>query len=82
VVDTDTYTSLVNFPFFATGADGVHEVPRGTPLVQVIPFRRADVAIPHEIRAETKQEAETRTRIFRNTVAASGWYRLHARASR
>ncbi len=82
VVDTDTYHSEVHFPFFATGADGLHTIEKGTPLVQVIPFRRSDCDIDAEIRAETKAEGETRTRILRQTRAAAGWYREHARVKR
>ena len=82
VVDTDTYTAPVHFPFFATAADGVHVVEKGTPLVQVIPFRRADVLEEAEIGAETETEARERTVIHRNTIAAEGWYRKFARAAR
>lgn len=41
VVDTDTYHQQVNFPYVWTG-DKVGEwvIPKGTPLVQVIPFKR------------------------------------------
>lgn len=39
-VDTDTYYSNVNFPFLWTGGDGEFFIPKGTPLVQVIPYRR------------------------------------------
>lgn len=42
VVDTDTYYNNVNFPFLWTGGDGEFFIPRGTPLVQVIPFRREE----------------------------------------
>ena len=82
IVDTDSYASPVHLPFFATGADGVHVIERGTPLVQVIPFRRADAAITAELRAETPDEATTRERILRQTIAADGWYRREARAAR
>jgi hypothetical protein len=40
VVDTDTYYNNVNFPFMWTGGDGEFFIPKGTPLMQVIPFRR------------------------------------------
>lgn len=40
VVDTDTYYNNINFPFIWTGGSGEFVVPKGTPLVQVIPFRR------------------------------------------
>jgi len=82
VVDTDTYASLVNFPFIATGEDGLHTLEKGTPLVQVIPFRRADAHVKADIRAETPEDAATRTRIFRNTLSQEGWYRKFARAAR
>ncbi|WP_333673620.1 DUF6065 family protein [Elioraea tepidiphila] len=82
IVDTDSYASPVHLPFFATGPDGVHVIERGTPLVQVIPFRRADAAIGGEVRAETAEEATIRERILRQTMAADGWYRREARAAR
>ena len=44
VVDTDTYYNNVNFPFLWTGGDGEFLIPRETPLVQVIPFRREKAA--------------------------------------
>lgn len=40
VVDTDTYYNQVNFPFLWTGGDGDFTLKKGTPLVQVIPFKR------------------------------------------
>jgi hypothetical protein len=40
VVDTDTYYNNINFPFLWTGGDGEFFIAKGTPLVQVIPFRR------------------------------------------
>jgi len=43
VVDTDTYYNNVNFPFLWTYGDGEFVIPKGTPLVQVIPFRREPI---------------------------------------
>jgi len=41
VVDTDTYHQQVNFPYVWTGSEiGEWIIPKGTPLVQVIPFKR------------------------------------------
>lgn len=40
IVDTDVYYNNVNLPFFWTGGDGEFFIAKGTPLVQVIPFRR------------------------------------------
>jgi hypothetical protein len=81
IVDTDTYASPVHFPFFATAADGLHVVEKGTPLVQVIPFRRGNVITEAEIRVETAEEAALRMAIYRNTIAGEGWYRKNARAA-
>lgn len=82
IVDCDTYRSHVHFPFFAIGGDGKYTVERGTPLVQVIPFKRETTSIEGLIRAEELGEAEERERIRRNTKAVSGWYRTAARAPR
>lgn len=82
VVDTDTYTAPVHFPFFATAPDGLHELAKGTPLVQVIPFRRQSTELELSVRAERPGEAMERQRVHRNTLAATGWYRKFARAQR
>lgn len=71
----------IHFPFFATAADGVHVIEKGTPLVQIIPFRR-DAAIKADIRAETNEEAASRNAVYRKTIAGPGWYRKMARAAR
>ncbi len=82
IVDTDTYHSLINFPFIATAPDGVYTIERGTPLVQVIPFRRESTQIAGEVRVERANEGEMRERILRQTQASEGWYRRVARAQR
>ncbi|MFN3970287.1 MAG: DUF6065 family protein [Gemmobacter sp.] len=82
VVDTDTYRSPIHFPFFVTGTDGLHRIEKGSPIVQVIPFRRDTAQIEADIRAETPAEAAERTRILRNTQSVDGWYRTTARARR
>ena len=82
IVDTDTYTAPVHFPFFATAPDGIYTIEKGTPLVQIIPFRRDTASIAAEIRAETLEEAATRDKVHRNTLASEGWYRKWARAAR
>jgi hypothetical protein len=40
VVDTDTFLSPVNFPFFLKNNSWEGVIPAGTPIMQVIPFRR------------------------------------------
>lgn len=82
VVDTDTYRSPIHFPFFATGGDGLYTIEKGSPMVQVIPFRRESTQLAAEIGAERPEEAAARKKILRNTQAGSGWYRMFARAPR
>jgi hypothetical protein len=79
MVDTDEYHALINFPFFAIAHDGLHTLDRGTPLVQVIPFRRSDIRMRGVVRAETEAEAKRRRQIDRATSADEGWYRTQAR---
>jgi hypothetical protein len=40
IVDTDEYSSAVNFPFMLTDIKFQGLIPAGTPLAQVIPFKR------------------------------------------
>lgn len=40
VVDTDAYTSEVNFPFVLNNPKWEGTIPAGTPIAQVIPFKR------------------------------------------
>lgn len=40
IVDTDTYRSCVHFPFTLKNTQGEYLIPAGTPMVQVIPFKR------------------------------------------
>jgi Family of unknown function (DUF6065) len=82
VVDTDLYVSPVNFPFVALAEDGVHTLPKGTPLVQLIPFERDNERLEGSIRVETEAEAAERERVYRNTLAGEGWYRRESRSRR
>lgn len=55
VIDTDEFNHTINFPFVWTGSTvGEFLIPRGTPLVQVIPFKREVV----KLRTGTADEAE------------------------
>jgi hypothetical protein len=40
IVDTDTYTAAVNFPFVLKTPTDEFMIPAGTPIAQVIPFKR------------------------------------------
>ena len=50
IVATDEYKTQITFPFIWTGPDGYEGVIKeGTPIVQVIPFKRDD--FKHELKA-------------------------------
>lgn len=60
VVDTDEYTPTVNFPFVWRGTDvGEWVIPRGTPLVQVVPFKRQETKIAVKVRDEDEIAKKT-----------------------
>lgn len=42
IVDTDTYISLINFPFILHQRDKQFIIKKGEPMVQVIPFKREE----------------------------------------
>jgi hypothetical protein len=42
VVDTDTYNAPVNFPFVLKNVNFEGLIPAGTPIAQVIPFKREE----------------------------------------
>lgn len=50
-VDTDTYHAPVEFPFFLTDPSWTGLIPAGTPIAQVVPFKREEYE--HEVRIES-----------------------------
>lgn len=42
VVDTDKYSTMVNFPFVLNDINFEGLIPAGTPIAQIIPFKRDD----------------------------------------
>ncbi len=48
----------MHFPFFCTAEDGQYEIAKGSPMIQVIPFRRDAAEIRADIRAATPKEAK------------------------
>jgi hypothetical protein len=58
MVDTDRYPKQVNFPAVWHLSDFDEVIPAGTPLVTVIPVRRADLAQDATVRKMTREEAE------------------------
>ena len=58
IVDTDEFYMPVNFPFVWTGNEiGEFLIPQGTPLIQVIPFKREKYKI--EVGEKDKDKFET-----------------------
>ena len=53
IVNTDTYQNIVNFPFFVR-KNWRGTIKRGTPLIQIIPFKRDEWE--HEIRIATEED--------------------------
>ena len=57
IVATDSYFNNILLPFFWTGPEDFEGViPRGTPLIQVIPFKRDD--FQHEIKPLTDEDCQ------------------------
>ena len=88
VVDTDVFATPVNFPFIATAGDGVHVLPKGTPVGagHPVPARRCGRLRRRSDRASIRPEAEgekaARRRIHRAIATGASWYRNNARAAR
>jgi hypothetical protein len=81
VVDTDTYYNNVNFPFLWTGGDGEFFIPRGTPLMQVIPFKREEFAL-HVGATEEAKRTTTVSKLgtyLRNAYRTEFWSRRKER---
>jgi hypothetical protein len=68
VVDTDTYTAPVNFPFVLNDPKFEGIIPAGTPIVQAIPFKRNNwkmsIGGQEEFIEQTKVSIKLHTRFF------------------
>lgn len=68
VVDTDTYTTMVNFPFVLNDPNFEGLIPAGTPIAQVIPFKRDKWEMRFGDQEDINKSASTikklRSRIF------------------
>lgn len=68
VVDTDTYTAPVNFPFALNDWKFEGMIPAGTPMAQVIPFKRdswkMSLGTEEDIKEQSKVSVKLRTKIF------------------
>jgi hypothetical protein len=69
VVDTDSYTDKINFPFIWMDKEFNGCIKKGTPVVQVIPFKRIDIdSVVTLISEESRKSAETINRIGRSVI--------------
>jgi hypothetical protein len=82
IVDTDTYKSTVTFPFVLNDAKWEGLIPAGTPMVQVIPFKRE--SWEHKIGSDKERKehditfAKLRT-LFFNSYKRQFWSRKEYR---
>lgn len=74
VVDCDEYFNFVNIPalWTAPGYEGV--VEKGTPLVQVIPFKRDSMLLEAVVRQMTREESVDRERESARVDSEGGHY--------
>jgi hypothetical protein len=68
IVDTDTYNAPVNFPFVLRDSKMHGIIPAGTPIVQIIPFRRdswqMEIGDIKEFESQAKTTNKLRTKFF------------------
>lgn len=77
IVDTDTYYNQVNFPFIWTGGEGEFLIPKGTPLVQVIPYKRLETTCAI-VEQDDSLLVSTRARLgtkLRNAYRTMFWHK-------
>jgi len=82
VVDTDTYTAPINFPFTLDDISWQGVIPAGTPMAQVIPFKRNDWVMKLGNKKDRKQQGEVTTRlrsIWFNSYRRQFWKRKQYR---
>lgn len=68
IVDTDQYNSAVNFPFVLNNINYEGLIPAGTPMAQVIPFKRESwemsLGTQEDFEKQNKTSIRLRTRFF------------------
>lgn len=68
IVDTDTYTATINFPMVINDPNFEGLIPKGTPIAQVIPFKREiwqmDIGSEKEIKEQTKVVHKLNSKFF------------------
>ena len=56
IVDTDTYTAAVNFPMVINDPNFEGLIPKGTPIAQIIPFKRESWTMEFGKEKELKEQ--------------------------
>ena len=82
VVDTDTYTEIVNFPFVLNDTSWEGMIPAGTPMVQVIPFKRESWQLKIGGEKELKENSTVQAKLnslFFNKYKIQFWHRKEYR---
>ena len=81
VVDTDTYYNHVHFPLIWTGGEGKFLITRGTPLIQVIPFKRETLGLEVSVLNKKKQNKVQNSLItyFSNGYRKLFWHKMEHR---
>ena len=68
IVDTDQYTPPVNFPFVINDPSFEGLIPKGTPIAQVIPFRRESwnmsIGSKKDLEAQAKISKKLQSKFF------------------
>jgi hypothetical protein len=69
IVDTDQYKAAVNFPFVLNEADKFEGlIPAGTPMAQVIPFKRdswkMEIGSADDFKEQMAVSTKLRTKFF------------------
>lgn len=63
IVDTDEYYTAVNFPFVINDPEFEGLIPKGTPIAQVIPFKRDSWSMQFGGEKEFKEQAKISAKI-------------------
>jgi hypothetical protein len=68
IVDTDTYTAPINFPFVINDPAFEGLIPKGTPIAQVIPFKRdswnMEIGTKEEFDRQNKVSKKLQSKFF------------------
>jgi len=75
VVETDVYLDAINIPVLLLQEEMQEVIEEGTPLAQVVPFKRDSVVKESETRLESANETELRENVTRNTLSNNAFYK-------